>query len=109
MRPFPITDLRHIVAVFTDVLPVLDKLAAQKLLEVSSDALQTRNAIDDVACKVETIQIVQDSHVERSCCRAFFFVAANVEIVVVRAAIGEAVDQPGVTMKRKNDWLVFRE
>src|SRR5258708_1503860 len=37
--PFPIADSRQVVAMFADVLLMFDELVAQRLLEVSADAL----------------------------------------------------------------------
>ncbi len=71
-----------------------------------SDALQARDAIDHITCKVEAVQIVQDCHVERCCCGSFFFIAADVEIVVIGAAIREAVNEPRIAVIGKDDWLV---
>ena len=73
---------------FTDVLFVFDELVAQRLFEVSADALQARNAIDDVACEVKSVEVIQDSHIEGSGRCSFFFVSADMEIVVVGAPIG---------------------
>jgi hypothetical protein len=92
MRPFPITDFRQVVSMFADVLFVLDELVAQELFEMRPDALQARDAVDNVARKMKSIQIVENGHIERRGCGSFFFVSADVEIVVIGAAIGEAMN-----------------
>src|SRR5216683_8298080 len=94
--PLPIPDFRQVVAMFADVLFVLDELVAQELFEMRADALQARNAIDHIACEMEAVQIVQDRHVERSCRGSFFLVSAEVEIVVIGAAIRAAVNEPWI-------------
>jgi hypothetical protein len=81
--------------VFADVLLVLNQLVSQELLEMCADALQTRYAIDHVAREVKAIEIIQDGHIEGSRCCSFFLVSADVEVVVIRAPIGQTVDQPG--------------
>ncbi len=72
---------------FGDVLFVLDELVAQELLEMSADALQARDAVDHVAGKMKSIQIVQDGHIEGSGRCSLFFVSADVEVVMIRAPI----------------------
>ena len=58
---------------------------------------------------METVQIVQDHHVEGGRGRALLLVAAHVQVLVVGAAIGQAVDQPRVAVEREDDRPVFRE
>jgi len=94
---------------FADVLFVLDELVAQKLFEVCADALQAGNAVGDVAGQMETIQIVEYGHVEGSGGCSFFLVSADMEIVVIGAAIGEAVNERGIAVVGKDDGLVDRK
>ena len=56
--PFPIPDFRQVVSMLADVLFVLNELVAQELFEVCAYALQARDAVDDVARQVKSIQIV---------------------------------------------------
>jgi hypothetical protein len=58
---------------------------------------------------VEAVQIVQDRHIEGRRDGALFLVAADVDIVVVRAAVGQPVDQPRVAMESEDDRFVFGE
>ena len=67
------------------------------------------NAVNDVHYEVEAVQIVQHRHVERRGDGALFLVAANVDVVVVGAAVGEPVDQPRVSMEGEDDRLVLGE
>src|SRR5207245_8467214 len=108
MRPFPIPDFRQVVSMFADVLFVFDELVAQELLEMPADALQARDAIDHIACKMKPIQIVQDRHIKRSGRSSFLFVSADVEVVMVRTPISWQVNQPGIAVIGKGDWLVDR-
>ena len=91
--PFPVADFRKVVSMFANVLLVLDELVAQELLEMPVDGLQPRHAVDHVARQMKAVEIVQHGHIERRGGRAFFFVSAHVKIVVVRAPVGEAMDQ----------------
>ena len=89
-----------------DVLFVLDELVAQELLEMGADALQARDAVDHVAREVKSIQVIQDCHIEGSGRRALFLISANVEVVMIRAPISQAVNQPRITVVGKDDRLV---
>src|SRR5258708_32571169 len=71
-----------------------------------SDALQSRDAVDHITSEMKSIQIVQDGHVERSGCGSFFLVSADVKIVVIGAAIREAVNEPRIAVIGKDDRLV---
>ena len=73
------------------------------------DVAQARNAVDDVAGQVETVQIVEHGHIERRGGGAFFLIAADVQIVVIGAAVGQAVDQPGIAVEGEDDGFVGGE
>ena len=94
---------------FADVLFVFDELVAQELFEMRADALQARHAVHDIACEVKSIQIVQDGHVERSRRCSFLFVSADVEVVMIGAAVGQAMNQPGIPMESEHHGRVFGE
>ena len=48
VRPLPIENLRHILSVLGDVLPVINELVAEKLFGVGSDELKLWGTIDDL-------------------------------------------------------------
>src|SRR6202789_1205148 len=83
VRPLPILDLRHIVAILVDVLFVLEQFVPQVLLKMRADFLQSRDAVDCVAGQMVTIQVIQHGHIERGGDGAFFFVAVDVEAALV--------------------------
>src|SRR6266576_6942866 len=87
VRPLPVLHLRHIVAVLARVTFVLRQFVSQELLEVGTDALQFRKAVHDITCQVKAIEVIHDSHVERSGGSALFFITAHMEIVVTMSAI----------------------
>ena len=92
-----------------DVLLVLDELVADGLLGVGGLGAELRHAIDHVGDEVKAVQIVHHDHVERRGGRAFFLVAAHVQVLVVGAAIGEPMNQPGIAVIGEDDRLVGRE
>ena len=88
---------------------VIEESVADELFHVSGASDKAWDAVDDVADEMETIEIVQHDHVEGSSRRSFFFVAANVEVFVIRAAIGETMNEPGITVVGEDDRFVFGE
>jgi len=80
----------------------LDELILELLLEVDAPVAGLRQAVDGVHHEVEAVQIVQHRHVEGRGDRALFLIAANVKVVVVRAAVGQPVESaPGKAWKAK--------
>ena len=63
----------------------------------------------DVHHEMEAVELVEHDHVERRRRRAFLPVAANVKVAVIRAAVGEAVDQPRIPVIGEDHRLVGRE
>ncbi len=107
--PDPVSDLGHVLAVLANVGVVFDQLVLQRLLQVGGFLAELRQAIDDVLREVEAVELVQHGHVEGGGDGAFFLVAAHVQVVVVRAPVGEAVNQPGIAVVREDNRLVARE
>ena len=68
-----------------------------------------RQAVDGVHHEVEAVQIVQHRHVEGRGDGALFLVAADVDVVVVGAAVCQPVDQPRIGMEGEDDRLVLGE
>src|SRR2546430_13578376 len=88
---------------------MFDKFVAQQLFEMGVHRLQSRNSVHDIACEMESVELVQYRHVERSGGGSFLAIAVHVKVCVICAFVGEAMDQRGITMKRKNHWFVRRE
>ena len=107
--PCPAADLGRILAVLVDVLLVIDKRIADRLFCIGRARAQLRHAVNHVLHQVKTVQIVEHAHVEGRGRCPFFLVAAHVEIVMIGAPIGQAMNQPRVAVKSKNDRLVGGE
>ncbi len=99
--PLPVFHFRHIVAVLSNIFFVIEQFIAEVLLHVRGAGAQLRNAIDYIAHQVKSIEIIQHDHVERSCRRAFFFVSADVDVVVIVSAIGKSMNQPRIPVDRQ--------
>ena len=109
VRPFPVADFRQVVAVFADVLFVLDEFVAQQLFEVRIYGTQTRDAIHNIAGKMKAIEFIEHRHIERRGGGAFFAVAVDVEVRVVGAFVGEAVNERGIAVEGEDHRLVGGE
>src|SRR5262249_25461694 len=101
--PAPPGDLGHVVAVLADVLLVLDRLVADRLLRVRRSRPQLWQPVDHVGDQVEAIEVVPDRHVERRGGRSLLLVSADVQVVVVRTVVREPVDEPGVAVEGEDD------
>src|SRR6476620_10981589 len=107
--PLPVGDLGHVLSVLGDILLVLKQLLSYRLFGIGGAGSKLRQAINDVAEKMKSIEIVHHHHVERRACRAFFLVAAHVQILVVCPPVRESMDQPGVAVEGEHDRLVLGE
>ena len=85
--------------------PLVDHRAGAR---APARAAEARHPVDDVHHEVEPVEVVEHDHVERRRGRALLLVAADVEVGVVRPAVGEPVDQPRVAVVGEDDRLVGR-
>jgi len=109
LAPLPVPDFRQVFAIFFDVLLVLDKLVLELLLQVDALVAGPRQAIDGVHHEMEAVQIVQHRHIEGRGDGTLLLVAADMDVGVVGATVGQPVDQPWVGMEGKDDRLVLGE
>src|SRR5579863_8229920 len=70
---------------------------------------QPGHPVDHVHDEMETVEVVQHHHVERSGGRALFLVTADVHVGVVVPPVGEAVYEPGVAVVGEDHGPVSRE
>src|SRR5215467_11070607 len=106
VSPRPTRDLGHIVPVTGDVLLVLDELVANCLLGISGARTELGDTIDHIADEVETVEFVHDAHIERRTGGAFLLVAAHMQVVMTVSPVGQAVNEPRISMEGKDDRLV---
>src|SRR5262245_50301490 len=105
LTPLPAGNLGHVVTISADVLLVVDELVADGLLRVCRACAELGHAIDHVADQMEPIQFVEHAHIEWRRGGALLPVAVHVDVIVPRSPIGEAVNEPRITMEGKDDWL----
>jgi hypothetical protein len=107
--PLPIQNFWHVDAMLVDVLLVFNKFVADELFEMSAHPLQLGNSIHHVAGQMETIEVIQHRHIKWSRRRALFFIAAHVKVIVIMAAISEAMDQPRIPVISEDHRLIDGE
>ena len=88
MRPFPIANLKHILAMASHIAPMLDELVPQELFEMPGDVPQPLDPIEDIARQVKPVELIEHRHIERRGRGAFFLVTSNVEIRVICSPVG---------------------
>ena len=86
-----------------------DQLVLQQLSQMCAALARLGQSLHGIDRKMEAVKFIQHRHVEGSGDGAFFAVAVHVEVVMVGAPVGEAMDQPGVGMKGEDHWLVAGE
>ena len=59
--------------------------------------------------KVKSVEVVQRHHVEGRCRGALLFVSAHVEVVVIRASVGQPMNEPWIAVLGKDDGTIGRE
>src|SRR3569833_3665150 len=109
MLPYPVADFWHVLSADDDVIGVLGELVAHELAQVGGPVAELRNSVDGINDQMEPVEVVADDHVERGSRGALIFEAADVEVVVVIAAICEPVNEPWIAMEGNQDRLVGRK
>src|SRR5579863_1324810 len=107
--PSPIENFRQIDPMATDVIFVVKEPIADELLEISGLRSQTRYAVHDVAGEVKAVNLIEDHHVEGCRRGSLLLISPNMEIGMIRPAIRQAMDQPGITVVGKNDRFILGE
>ena len=70
---------------------------------------QPGHPVDHVDHQIEAVDLVEDRELERRVDVALLLVAAHVQVLVVREAVGELVDQPGIAVEVEDHRLVGGE
>jgi hypothetical protein len=88
--------------------PAGDLRVAEFLLGVAPDPLQFGNTVNGVDGQAEAIGLVVDGQFHRRVDVAFLFVSPHVKSLV-RATLGQAVNQPWISVEIENNRLVRGE
>lgn len=110
IRPRPVRPLLGIHASgISEVLPfnllILQLLPRTRALVAERLAI-SRDTVNRQDGDAEAIRLVANSELKRRVDVALLLIAAHVHEVLARAAVGQAVDQPGVGMEVEDDRLV---
>lgn len=108
-HPLPISNLRQVFPVLADVVLVLGELGFELLLQCVTFFACLRQILEGGEGEVETIQAVEHRHIKRRGGGSLFLEAMNMQTGVIRALIGEAVDQGRIAVMGKDDGFVGGE
>src|SRR5690606_32067102 len=105
-RPAPVADLGRVLAVLVRVDAGVEATVPQAVGQATGALEQPRHPLEHVEGEVEPVEVVASDHVERRAGRPLLLVTADVEVVVVVAAVGQAVDEPRVAVIGEHHRLV---
>ena len=91
------------------VMPALELLVQQRLARMRAARPEEGHPVDHVDRERETVDLVLDRQLHRGVDVALLLVAADVNVVVIGAAVGQAMDEPGIGMEVEDDGFVGRE
>src|SRR6266436_1420917 len=104
--PFPIRELGRVYAELVGMLFTRDLLVDEGLTHARAGDMETGHPVDGVDGQAEAIGLIANGEFQRRVDVALLLVAAHVNVVLALPAVGEAVDQPRVTVKVKDHGLV---
>src|SRR6185437_4204037 len=79
------------------------------LLYVSRRIANSSDAIDNINCQSEAVDLVSNCEFERRVDVALLFITAHVDIGVIRASISEFMNQPWIAVEIEDHGLVLGE
>src|SRR5271165_4636265 len=109
VRPHPSRGFGLVDAVFVRVIAALDLHVQEAFFGVAADLLQARHAVDGVHRQAEAVNVVVDGQFKRRVDVALLLVTAHMHVVVIVAAVSEAMNQPRVSVEVEDDRLVEGE
>src|SRR5882757_1069662 len=97
--PFPISKLGRVYPELISMLFTRDPLVDESLAHVGAGDMETRHPVDGIDSQTEAIGLITNGKLQRRVDVTLLLVAAHVNIVLARPTVGEAMDQPRVTVK----------
>ena len=85
-----------------------DLLVEEGLASACACDAESRHPVDRIYGQAKTISLIADGKFQRRVDVALFLVAAHVNVVLARPAVGEAMDQPRVSMEVEDHGFVRR-
>src|SRR5665213_3840035 len=109
VRPDPVLDFGHVLAMLPDIPRVLEQLVAELLLDVRRAHGKSGDAVDDVDRQMISIEPVEHDHIERRRGGALLLEAVNMHLGMIGAVIGQAVNQIRIAVIGEDHRPVARE
>lgn len=81
-----------------DVVAMRDQSLLETFTRTCGHIFNTRYPVDDRDGQVKTVKPVQHTHIEGCGRGAFFLVSVDVEVLMIRPAIRQPVNQPRVAV-----------
>src|SRR6478672_935962 len=98
VRPLPSVDLRAVDSMLVSIATAGNLAVPEFLFGVRADSLQVRDAVNRVDGEAESVRLVVDRQLHRRIDVAFLFVAAHVQVPMVRSAVSQTVNQPRIAV-----------
>ena len=106
LRPLPAGNVGPVRPVLKRIVTAGD-LIVEKLAHCRpADQLQSWHILNCIHGQGETIDLILDSQLQWGIDVALFHIAVDVDVGMIRAAVGQAVDQPRVSVEIEDDWFV---
>jgi hypothetical protein len=102
-RPSPVGGLRFVDAVLKGVVRILDDLVLQPVFEMRLRDREPRDPVDHIDGQVEAAYLIAHGKVEGRIDIPLLLVAPHVQVLMIRPAIGELVDEPRIAVKIEYD------
>src|SRR5579859_969909 len=100
--PLPVAHRGHIFSVLghVELVPLHDlKIMLYRFYDYG---FEPGDALNRIKLELIAVHVIEHDHVEWRGGRALFFISADVEVIVVLAPVGQAMDQRRITMIRKD-------
>jgi len=98
-RPLPIRDVGSIDAELVGVLFTRDLLVEEGLANTGACDTETGHPVNRIDGQAKAIGLVTDSEFQRRVDVALFLVATHMDVVLTWPAVGDAVDEPRVSVE----------
>ena len=107
--PPPVLNVRQVFAILPNESVMVFEFCLQSHEDVRDLLCKTRNAGDGFNSKMIAVQLVQHGHVEGGRCRSLLHEAADMEVAVIGASVGQSMDEIGIPVIGKNHRLIARK
>src|SRR5215471_3010087 len=109
VRPLPAGNIGPIGTVLERVVLTGDLVIVKFRQGRTANPLQSWDVLNRIHSQREAIDLILDRQFQRSIDVAMFLITVDVEIGMVRATVGQAVDEPRVSVEIENDWFIRGE